>query len=99
WYLRFKLDEATQDVSSEEVPNLPSRVVGNDEEGGQRIGLERDMQAAIRLDIEQLEKGLAIVDDGAERVVDSGFIDITARDSAGTTVVIELKTGVAGQRA
>ena len=31
--------------------------------------------------------------------MESGFIDITARDADGTTVVIELKTGVAGQRA
>jgi hypothetical protein len=98
-YLRFKLDGATQEVSSPEAPNLPSSGVGNDEEGAQRIGLERDMQAALRLGIEQLEEGLAIVDEGAERSVDSGFIDITARDGSGTTVVIELKTGVAGQRA
>jgi endonuclease len=45
------------------------------------------------------EPGLAIIDDGAERSVESGFIDITARDAAGTTVVIELKAGAAGQRA
>ena len=31
--------------------------------------------------------------------MDSGFIDITARDSLGTIVVIELKAGAAGQRA
>ncbi|CAA9336503.1 MAG: hypothetical protein AVDCRST_MAG89-2413, partial [uncultured Gemmatimonadetes bacterium] len=69
------------------------------EETGQRISLERDMQAALRLAIDQLEPGLAIIDDGAERSVESGFIDITARDQAGAVVVIELKTGVAGQRA
>ena len=42
---------------------------------------------------------MTIIDDGAERSVDSGFIDITARDAAGTTVVIELKPGLGGQRA
>lgn len=42
---------------------------------------------------------MTIIDEGAERSVDSGFVDITAADSDGTTVVIELKTGVAGQRA
>ena len=68
-------------------------------ESGQRIGLERDMQAALRRRIDQLEEGLRITDDGAERSVESGFIDITASDAAGTVVVIELKTGVAGQRA
>ena len=57
------------------------------------------MQRALRLEIEQLEKGLPIVDGGAERSVESGFIDITAHDAAGTTVVIELKAGPAGQRA
>lgn len=70
-----------------------------EEEVGQRIGLERDMQAALRIEIDQLEQGLTIIDDGAERSVDSGFIDITARDASGTTVVIELKAGPAGQRA
>jgi len=69
------------------------------EEVGQRIGLERDMQAALRIEIEQLEQGLTIIDDGAERSVDSGFIDITARDISGMAVVIELKAGPAGQRA
>lgn len=57
------------------------------------------MQAALRLHINQLETGLTIIDDGAERSVESGFIDITARDSSGTLVIIELKAGPAGQRA
>ena len=66
---------------------------------GQRMGLERDLQIALRSKIEQLDPGLTVIDNGAERSVDSGRIDITARDSWGTTVVIELKTGVAGQKA
>ena len=70
-----------------------------EEDLGQRIGLERDMQAALRLSIDQLEEGLVIIDDGAERYVESGRIDITARDRNGTVVVIELKAGAAGQRA
>ncbi|QEG25161.1 endonuclease NucS domain-containing protein [Mariniblastus fucicola] len=65
----------------------------------QTIGLERDMQTAIRLNIEQLEPGLRITDGGKERSVETGFIDICATDADGKTVVIELKTGVAGQRA
>ena len=70
------------------------------EEGpGQRMGLERDLQIALRSKIEQLEPGLTVIDNGAERSVDSGRIDITAQDSSDTTVVIELKAGVAGQRA
>jgi hypothetical protein len=66
---------------------------------GQSFGLERDMQASLRCALTQLEEGLVATDEGVERSVDSGFIDITARDSIGATVVIELKTGTAGQRA
>ena len=77
---------AVIETSVEEVP-------------GQRMGLERDLQIALRSKIEQLEPGLTVIDKGKERAVDSGFIDITGRDSSGTTVVIELKAGVAGQRA
>ena len=62
-------------------------VATSDEEGpGQRMGLERDLQIALRSKIEQLDPGLTVIDDGAERSVDSGRIDITARDSSGTTV-------------
>ena len=59
----------------------------------QRLSLERDMQTALRIDIARLEPGLTIIDDGAERAVLSGFIDILARDPQGATVVIELKAG------
>lgn len=59
----------------------------------QKLSLERDMQAALRREIGQLEPGLKIVDDGAERAVSSGFIDILCEDSSGTSVVIELKAG------
>ena len=57
------------------------------------------MQAALRINIHQLESGISIIDDGAERSVDSGFIDITARDISGAVVVIELKAGRAGRDA
>lgn len=96
-YRNFKLSVtdgyAPVDVVVKELQSATEK------ETGQRIGLERDMQAALRLRIEQLEQGLRIIDEGIERSVDSGFIDITAQDAAGMTVVIELKTGVAGQRA
>lgn len=90
--------------SGHDLPEGPpaARGTASDEvvdEPGNRISLERDMQAALRIAIDQLEPGLTIIDDGAERSVESGFIDITARDTAGAVVVIELKAGVAGQRA
>ena len=45
--------------------------------------------------ISQLEAGLEIIDGGSERSVESGFIDILAKDSTGAFVVIELKSGLA----
>jgi len=59
------------------------------------FGLEHDLQSTLRQSIEQLEHGLKITDGGKEQKVNSGFIDITAQDHAGETVVIELKTGKA----
>ena len=65
---------------------------------GQRLSLERDMQAALRRNIGLLETGLAIADDGIERGVLSGFIDILCRDRDGRLVVVELKAGKADAR-
>jgi hypothetical protein len=61
----------------------PGPSLEKDEEGGQPIGLERDMQAALRIEINQFEQGLTIIDGGAERSVNAGFIHITARDASG----------------
>jgi hypothetical protein len=98
-YRKFR-DADGDTVDTPETEEVRADLVAKvGEEVGQRIGLERDMQAALRIEINQLEPGLTIIDDGAERSVDSGFIDITARDVSGTTVVIELKAGPAGQRA
>lgn len=59
------------------------------------FGLERDLQSALRINIQQLEAGLQVIDGGKEQRVTSGFIDITAQDQHGQTVVIELKAGTA----
>ncbi len=59
----------------------------------QRLSLERDMQAALRREIHLLDGSLTIVDDGAERAVNSGFIDILCKDAVGRVVVVELKAG------
>jgi len=63
------------------------------------FGLERDLQDALRKNIEQLEQGLRIIDSGKEQTVESGRIDITAKDRHGSTVVIELKAGAADREA
>jgi hypothetical protein len=96
-YRRFPdaVGEAVDTPETEEVRSNPAAII--QEEVGQRIGLERDMQAALRVEINQLEPGLTIIDEGVERSVDSGFIDITCRDGSGMTVVIELKAGPLGR--
>jgi len=99
-YKRFRADENILIEEPEENDIAFSTVSSATFEGiKQSISLERDLQATLRVSIEQLEPGLIITDDGAERSVDSGFIDILAKDQHGTTVVIELKTGIANQRA
>ena len=59
------------------------------------FGLERDMQSALRQNIEQLESGLKIIDGGKERITEVGRIDITASDAKDNIIVIELKAGIA----
>lgn len=66
---------------------------------GKKFELERHMQEALRGEITQLEAGLEVIDGGVERSVDSGFIDILARDKSGQLVVIELKAGQAKREA
>ena len=61
------------------------------------FGLERDLQNVLRANIAQLDPILTITD-GGKQIIPVG-IDITARDQAGTTVVIELKTGTADRDA
>ncbi|MGH9511473.1 MAG: endonuclease NucS domain-containing protein [Terriglobales bacterium] len=97
-YREFRDSGDVTETSTSETRQAIAEAL-TEEDLGQRIGLERDMQAALRLNLEQLEAGLTAIDDGAERSVDSGFIDITAHDSLGSVVVIELKAGAAGQRA
>lgn len=92
-------DEPAGKSASLEAAALAAAEAAIEESIGQRIGLERDMQAALRQAIEQLESGLIIIDGGDERSVESGRIDITARDGDGAIVVIELKAGAAGQAA
>ncbi len=59
------------------------------------FGLERDLQQALRANISKLEEGLTIIDGGSEKTTEVGRIDITAKDSKGAIVVIELKAGKA----
>ncbi len=65
------------------------------EDRGATFGLEADLQFAVRENIAQLDPTLEIIDNGAERKVTSGFIDILAKDNEGRHVIIELKAGTA----
>ena len=98
-YCKFRRE--TKDEDAGPAVDAPRGGSANEtaDDRGQLVGLERDLQAALRRAIGQLEPGLEIIDDGAERSVASGFIDITARDARGAIVVIELKTGTARQGA
>ena len=81
-------------------PHYAGRQPPEDDGSGEPVfGLERDLQRALRANIGQLEAGVTIVDGGTEKIVPAGRIDITAQDPDGTTVVIELKAGVADLRA
>lgn len=82
-------------ISDEAAPAAQS----SEDDSGQKIHLERDLQAALRRTIDLLEPGLRIIDGGISRQVESGPIDITAQDATGATVVILLRAGVGGQRA
>lgn len=96
-YCKFRRD--TQDEDGRSVIYAPQGEGSGKpaDDRGQLVSLERDLQFALRYAIEHLEPGLEIIDDGAERSVASGFIDITARDAHGAIVVVELKTGIARQ--
>jgi len=86
-----------QDYIVNEPTELSDIIENKEESVKQRISLERDMQVALRENIANLEHNLKIIDDGAERAVNSGLIDITCEDD-NCIVVIELKAGKTDNR-
>lgn len=86
-YIRFRNEVEVE--AGHSVIAAPS--LDEPPENEARLSLERDLQAALRRSISQLEPGLDIIDNGAERQVPSGRIDILAQDASGCRVVIELK--------
>jgi len=86
-YRGYRQTQAT--VADYEIENLAAEATTI------TFGLERDLQEALRANIEQLEPGLKILDGGTEQTVPAGKIDITAEDSEGRVVVIELKAHIA----
>lgn len=89
-YARFRQDVEVEAARPAILaPAIVDEVVV--EEGARTFTMEKDLQAALRASIAQLEPGLTVIDGGIEKVVLSGRIDILARDTTGTLVVIELK--------
>jgi len=59
------------------------------------ISMERDLQSFLLNDLNQVERGLKLYDNGKEFSIDVGRIDILAIDKNNNFVVIELKAGKA----
>jgi hypothetical protein len=87
--LREEHAEMAEDLEEEELLEEAEEIA---------FGLERDMQSALRANIEQLETGLKIIDGGKERITDAGRIDITASDTKNNVVIIELKANAASPK-
>lgn len=97
-YRKFRRETDNADADVGHV-NAESDAKSATETQKQLFRLESDLQATLRRSIQQLEEGLEVIDGGAERSVASGFIDITAKDTKGAIVVIELKAGAAKREA
>jgi hypothetical protein len=95
-YAKFRENEA--EFESETVIEAAGKAISEKLEGKQ-FELERHLQAELRREIGQLEQGLEVIDGGMERSVESGFIDILAKDQSDALVVIELKAGTAKREA
>ena len=65
-----------------------SEILNTEEAQKAKVSLERDLQAALRENIEQIESGLAIIDGGKEKVGPSGRTDILAIDASKRIVAI-----------
>jgi RecB family endonuclease NucS len=87
--------QAEAEAVMEKATKAASEIFETKEAHEAQISLERDLQAALRQNIEQLESGLAIIDGGKEKVSASGRTDILAMDASKKNVVIELKVGTA----
>ena len=96
WNANHHADEITQLLAGmAETDGDVSALVddGSDEDRGSRFGLERDLEAALKTNLHQLEPGLVF--SGTQKRVAAGRLDIAAIDSKGHIVVIELKAGTA----
>ncbi|WP_323036487.1 endonuclease NucS domain-containing protein [Pararhodobacter sp.] len=89
FYVSFKESDTEVINDSDDQPSVLSGSFPDPMD--RTLSLERDLQAALRANPNQIEPGLSIRDGGVEKSVPSGQIDIFAGDSEGRDVVIELK--------
>jgi hypothetical protein len=93
-YLRFR-NEVTRSLAGDDVDDaqvtVPVESLAAPGDRDLTFSMERDLQAALRRSIDQLEPGLTVIDGGGEHIVPSGRIDILSQDAEGARVVIELK--------
>ena len=97
-YKAFRDLGGEYEVATEAAIERASEEIKQKKEGKQ-FELEEHLQESLRAEITQLEAGLVVVDEGNERSVNSGDIDILAQDANGALVVIELKRGLARREA
>ena len=57
------------------------------------LSLERDLQSYLSSNLDEIEEGLELMENGIEYKTDAGLIDLLAKDKNGNHVVIELKAG------
>ncbi len=96
YYRRFLETQDTISEAARLVENVSSAAVvassiAFPERPEAVFSMERDLNAALRQSMSQLEEGLIVCDGGRERSVASGRIDIFAEDLNGLPVVVELK--------
>jgi RecB family endonuclease NucS len=87
-YLSFSVSKA---VSEDEI-DVGYKI--DEEENSSFFKIEREMQAAVRAQLSQIEKGLVEADGGFETITSTGRVDILARDASNVLVAIELKAGL-----
>jgi hypothetical protein len=88
-YVKFLIDAS----DPEAVAQQPEETTSDEEVEATLFRYERELQVAVRRQIDSLEPGLVIADGGVERSVATGKIDVLAKDEKGDFVVIELKAG------
>ena len=89
-YIRFRQDvemEAARPVLASDLAHATIEAA----ESERTFSLEKDLEAALRRHLGQLETGLFVIDGGSQQSGPSGRIDIMAQDVSGNLVVVELK--------